>query len=1848
MESGGSRATLQRGSWRSSREKSQGPLISRRLRRLIVSGVALTLLGLLGYLVFQPFWHPNAQLVLLSGAGYKTDLEYHLSQTAPLDFVAEDFDALAPLGDVLYRKLGADSPIRLDDLDSPDELRTLSLQLEESADAGVDVLIMYVAAHGISDDARAFLEFDFDSAVAPEGRIELDELLSRLGSNPAQVKVLILDSGRSDYDPRRGLVVNEFPRLLSESVAATGDRSIWVLNSNSEFERALVSPAMERSVFGYFVGRALKGAADVDDDRDVDVGELHRYVTTQVAAWTQATAGNHVTQTPRLIWGGGADPLPADYPVVVPVAQLDEAVPASHADHHIGVIATVQQTSDAARTYTGIYIPTGTDLVSRSPLGRVLYSTPVVEATYLASAMQQEGSEKPKPQSPPAEQGPTDAAVPGAEPTATEGQPNAPPAEGGDDSATVGDAGADDAQSSAQGEEPAGAPSDGQPAQTPSTDTPDPETPQGGQAPAGAATPQPAAGPQPPQVAALLEEAWQLSSALTLQAGVRPLDYAPHLWRERQERLIAYERLFRSGTAVDRTLLQSRVEALVNEFQSLAEGKPYRQSGVSFSDLQPIQPGSEFQPLSLGLLEALAAVDVATIPADLKPVARGLDSLIASGSWQEFDKWKETLKPGHEQYVEIRLATQLAPLRFVSWQVIRLALQVRRDGERVAASTFECTPWIRRRMKQADRSRLAGERELFDRIGNVREQTATRWLIAAGDEYRQAASDLLLVESALRMRDDLLFRLPYYLRWHQNAAREADNGAPRYSDLSQLLDALAQQTALLEKPDAAVVPEIRRLNGTLESLQNKIESGASESSAASLATPPIAPGDALRAAALLNTPLPAPATRQELLMAVSAAEIQLALNFRPQKVPSQLRPQISDFTEQCRPSRRQADLELRLAALTAVNQAHQARLTDAHRQLSQAHERLDAEPTSQEAQSAIWNAYRIFGSELQDFYDALPTRIESVSRMYANLADRSDRDERLGVLKAASRALRLLPTRDTAAIGRQTPGRILAPAAHYDFLEWHMARFLDARQDANADEVAFLTGAARRYQQAAAQIPGQPAVGSGTSIGLSLSGTDVLTLTTESNGIVEVVLQNVSSSPQAVWLVLDYDPDVITVRPLFGRQVIPESRLRDLMAPTGGEPSREMYPLIPEPLLIPASLTAQPGATESFRFAVDAQTAAPYSPAFVFKAITANSYVRHETQIVVPSPESVVLGIDGTPGTFTQSPEQTVLHPFPNRETRYQLALSNASGVTDKNVGIEVFALQSDVAVTLPGAALPTNDANALLERLGSLDRLAFVEKVAVPDNGRAVRIPFPLPANPEPATPPATPEQPATAEGQDQPAPKAPEQPPANPIPYGLLLVVTDQDADRKTLRHIVVRPQHPRRYIRPRISYRRETERIDIDILPVDRALLPPEGVSIQGTILEPLSSDLDAQLEGELGEPEFESRLYAEVPAESGRVVTLTLQVDGYPRAFLYRVPCDQETFDIDELTGILDVRIVDPPEGSAFKTPVETVPVRLEVDAPPGSFQSDTAIVEIGIDRDRDREFQDERTVRLYPDRQVDVSLVRAAPGGVIVVDTKVGDFEVDVPTRGVRSGRVNLLARVKAAGQTAWSRPVETVLDGSGPGVSLIELKGPGYVVLGQPAEAGVRVTDRGLSGVEKVLVGFDIERTGKFGGPVPPVAAEALDNGEWNVKLDTAPLKPGSYALLAQATDRVGNESAYGRLRVQVLTPQQVQELIASKTNRVTGIVQYGNKPFGGVSVTLEAAPPAEGANPDAAAAPPPPKSSVAITDDAGRFTFSEVQPGPYTLIAESVIRNKLRTAEQKISVPPSPAPVVDIRIDLP
>jgi hypothetical protein len=216
--------------------------------------------------------------------------------------------------------------VDLQDIQTAGGIRTLAGKLREGLHK-TDTLIVYLTGNCVSDvgpDGPVAWLLCSDFAVSrdvggveskPPGRYRLRDVLMQMKQCPAKSKLLVLDSGYLNYDPRLSLFVNEFPRLLEEDVRAADDPDLWVLCSCRPTESSHTCGPARQSVFNYFVAEGFTAAAN-SGRRWVDLEHLFVHVRDHVAGWVDRQSGSTETQTPWLLHRSGVDKPPKDYRLV--------------------------------------------------------------------------------------------------------------------------------------------------------------------------------------------------------------------------------------------------------------------------------------------------------------------------------------------------------------------------------------------------------------------------------------------------------------------------------------------------------------------------------------------------------------------------------------------------------------------------------------------------------------------------------------------------------------------------------------------------------------------------------------------------------------------------------------------------------------------------------------------------------------------------------------------------------------------------------------------------------------------------------------------------------------------------------------------------------------------------------------------------------------------------------------------------------------------------------------------------------------------------------------------------------------------------------------------------------------------------------------------------------------------------------------------------------------------------------------------------------------------------------------------------------------------------------------------
>ena len=234
------------------------PDLHRDLRRATIVIALLVLAAfLLLFLLFPPFFAPQTHMVMIGSRGNES------FNAEPIAFVAEDLEAIASVEEL---KVHDHSEIWR----SAQTAKNLTAPIKSDGLSSSDNLILYVNAHGVTENGSAYLLCDnFDLRQPDVGRIAIEKLIDQIRQSPAATKLILLNAGTIDYDPGLGIIGSEFPRLLEQAVHETNDPSLWVYCSHSPLQYSHVSRAGRRSVFGMFVSEGLKGAADLDRDQTI-------------------------------------------------------------------------------------------------------------------------------------------------------------------------------------------------------------------------------------------------------------------------------------------------------------------------------------------------------------------------------------------------------------------------------------------------------------------------------------------------------------------------------------------------------------------------------------------------------------------------------------------------------------------------------------------------------------------------------------------------------------------------------------------------------------------------------------------------------------------------------------------------------------------------------------------------------------------------------------------------------------------------------------------------------------------------------------------------------------------------------------------------------------------------------------------------------------------------------------------------------------------------------------------------------------------------------------------------------------------------------------------------------------------------------------------------------------------------------------------------------------------------------------------------------------------------------------------------------------------------------------------
>lgn len=1777
-------------------------------RRFISTALVLSLVGVFVFLIILPILRPRSYFVYMTAAQLEPGNGY------PIDYAFEDFDALTPVEPALTSRVRGESALVFTGLESPrtafNQLDTLGANRLKKNDC---VMVMLTAHGDVADDVPYLKCSNYTPANADQGRVKVADLLDRLAALPCGTKLLMLDVSRAAWEPERGDRRPNFDRLVAELVVERQHEGLWVMTSSRGVERSFVIPSLRQSVFGYVVSRGLRGAANVDDGRNLNLDEFYHFIRENVAALVHLQTDGHASQTPQLFYHD-LRVLQRDPPVLLSMRKLPQVEAEPDIDADLDAARAADEPSMFARVANYMVGVSGQFGIPSPQLIKQRLRPLSGAAGRLLGSDEEE--EEPAPEAPP------------ANPSNPELQPD---------------------RVAARRLERAW------------------------------------------QIVDQLEHAWSDDGASDPRLSQNePPEVAPPEWHALKQRVLWYDRLHRAGAMVDQDYVGRQLQALGLELGFLAgedsapTPAPSSLANLIHSRKYPL-PATYQEARSLGMVEEFARLAGQPVPEAEKAIIEGLDKLIGSANGALFDEWLTAAEKLNKVYDEIEFARQIR-VAGLNWSQMRLVLSTNRLAEQVAAAWQQTGGWGRHAVESGDRARWEAERLLMAQ--NVKDWStrARDRLLAADAHYREARLVHDKVAKATSIRHRAVSRCRDYIHWL--SSRDSLTTGPQQQVFGQLCTAIRDIDAVLtlgvgeaEVDESQQLDELdrasRRLHFAYDSMENGLRSEALELLEKRVA------GNAWRIETLKRTALLDAKSRQRLNAIRDDVSADLIRQFqfkrtRPNAVvidttmsddawkEMSIRMQVETETARLagpvadslisalRHSDQLESLDaidnavaerLRAAGFATVFDVGNAtldRLADHVSQANDVQSRRDAADAIRDL--ARWKEFNAFTRRLTTFYEALPDAMMKGMQS----ARRQSNASRLAGLKAVRHNLPLL----FAPVELELDPRMEALQAEwYRYFARHAQRAEQASEDATADQ---LQASLRRHQhfvQLADEIPGFAPLQSLSEASLSIDAPTELSLETQSTKELFIELQSNITAESRVWIVLQYDTSKLSVTSGQPGKVYLEEGLRGRLAAEKSPRHLEIrpvrhrlhwteYPYRPDVLPSATASVRVPGGGRPARFKLFVQQVggARGKTDLIVKAVSHSSYIQKTVGVKLPGDQLFDLVIQD-PETqqeydreaWTSTNGGILMMPYPNRPQNIVFAVQDRSHRASK-IRVELYqpTRRPGLAAVRSGA-VDDNLARQVMGTFGSPKLLAKTEELTLPADES---IPIPLAAT-----------QPGLSGGSP-----GTEGAQATLVNNGLLLVITDVERNQKTFKQIHFSVKRPERYMEAQASYDRVAERLTISLrVPGDKAL-PAGGIPAKLGFAEKVtfSGAMSPQLEMNLDRVgEWVPLLHAPIPLADRRRLTAQVAVDGFPRAFTFRVNCTETQRGIKPERNLKSVRIaIDKANemiSAADLGKTNRIPVRVQVDAPHQAFsEPGRDFVEVGIDRNKDGDLSDEqqKNVVLQGDRQVRLLLKEIGAVGNLNMFCDVDDFTVFLPASGLFNNDPYLLGRLTTGNTVADSpRPhAQLVVDGGGPRVTtaavIVDGKATDRVYVDQDALVSVKVVDD-MTHVVKVEVGFS-RIGGDFSEVKEPFVAQPVKPGEWRAKGKVPPLALGKHRLWVKAVDAVGNVSEQP-YEVVVSEPAKVVQPVApenaGKPNDLK--VPAGNGDAGKAGVKP---------GPKADSSPKPTtivgrlRYGSRVVEDGlvrlvqggkeikrvkadpkGRFRITGVQPGEYSLVSRGV-----------------------------
>jgi Caspase domain len=362
-------------------------------------------------------------------------------------------------------------------------------------------------------------------------------------------------------------------------------------------------------------------------------------------------------------------------------------------------------------------------------------------------------------------------------------------------------------------------------------------------------------------VPADLRAAWQSAESLA-DREPPPETAAPFVWRTYLDTLLRWEYLVRAGAPTDQ--IQRRFEALERQLRKdIFDSDP---PCLANSLALPLSFGMTIDPLSDAAFNGIWRPGKDDKPGDIwegmlnTARAKGGERAVTLLRLAGVSKVLELIERSKESFAEtlenaarvLALVDkgELCPIESHLVQVLQRegdkavpgalairAFKLRVDAERVAllagapgsgyAYAEQVHRWIRGPIREADRERQRGEDLLFAGAGDTDSSNRSADHFSKAETlYKDAAANGRIAAQALRLRDRVFSRLPYYARWMAGYRGSLPPG--EIERMLRLIEKIADDSHQLSQFLEEVPEQPAKKLGEINGLAKRIDAGVKE------------------------------------------------------------------------------------------------------------------------------------------------------------------------------------------------------------------------------------------------------------------------------------------------------------------------------------------------------------------------------------------------------------------------------------------------------------------------------------------------------------------------------------------------------------------------------------------------------------------------------------------------------------------------------------------------------------------------------------------------------------------------------------------------------------------------------------------------------------------------------------------------------------------------------------------------------------------------------------------------------------------------------------------------------------